>query len=131
MERGYYPGAGIDQIWVRRDRSRKILGILIVEAKGRHAKTDEAAKLGTSASKGLQMSKAWVLGSALELRGAHAGLGSAIVDAIYFGAPPTVHGLIVTGTRLSNTQTVVTAPQTEPFDPITRAAVYHGLQRTR
>jgi len=58
--RGFEPGTGFDQVWVRIGKNGEIEHILIVEAKG------PGAKLGTPA-KGAQMSPEWVVRTVQEM----------------------------------------------------------------
>lgn len=59
LKLGFMKGAGIDQIWVRRDQAGNILEYAIVEAKG-WGIGDMPATLGTTADKGFQMSARWL-----------------------------------------------------------------------
>ncbi|HKU42912.1 MAG TPA: hypothetical protein VJR89_32355 [Polyangiales bacterium] len=128
MEVGYRAGSGYDQIWVLRDGDR-ITGVLIVEAKGLNKKTKTAAKLGFAKSKGKQMSKTWVYGTALELASSDEPkdrhVAGEIARAMYAGPLPVVYGVVITGTqRAKSSQT--TLPPGVPIDAARSAAIYHA-----
>jgi hypothetical protein len=89
--RGFEPGTGFDQVWVKRDADGNITEYMIVEAKG------PGAKLSTNAQKGPQMSQQWVNNTANEMRrssnAAASDLGRDIRNAIRRGPPPRVTGI--------------------------------------
>jgi hypothetical protein len=66
MKLGFMKGAGIDQIWVKRNAQGTITEYAIVEAKGLGV-NDQPAQLGSTADKGFQMSARWTYLSALAL----------------------------------------------------------------
>jgi len=100
LEKGYSPGRGFDQIWVKRDNG-KVTHVLIVEAKGRNQETGTAAKLGTTATMDKQMGDKWV-GKNAELLAKNGktaedqALGRDIQDGIESG-DPEVSGVVITG----------------------------------
>jgi RHS repeat-associated protein len=98
MALGYQPGRGFDQVWVKTDNEGKE-HILIVEAKGRHATTDEPAELGTTKHMGEQMSPKWTQENAKRLQNdpETADLGTSILNGMEKGPPPHVTGIVVTG----------------------------------
>jgi RHS repeat-associated protein len=102
MASGFAPGEGIDQIWVRTDADGEITHVLIVEAKGRNEHTGVAAHLGTTKTRGDQMSPEWVYKNALHAESddnsspAARRAAGAIVDGMENGPPPEVEGRVVT-----------------------------------
>ena len=92
MVRGFEPGTGYDQVWVRRGPDGNVSEYVIGEGKG------PGAELGQTATKGSQMSPEWVEGTAEEMtRSSNPDkqqLGQDILDALRSGDPP-VTGRVV------------------------------------
>jgi|GEM_PF-5338389 len=147
MARGFESGQGYDQVWVRRENGQ-IVEILIVEAKGRRLSDGTPADLGDTESMGPQMSRTWVLGTAIlrmHKTPADAELGNLIAEAMQFGPPPAVYGVVVTGAHVWSGESasgnrahpgqsypsVLKPPPNLPVDPTRKAGVYHNTTRQR
>lgn len=96
MERGFQPGTGFDQVYVKRGPDGKVTEYVIVEAKG------PGAELSTNAAKGKQMSKDWVGNTADEMARSKnvetQQLGRDIRRALDTGDPP-VTGKVIQATQ--------------------------------
>ena len=95
LHQGFEPGIGFDQVWVRYDGEGRISEILIVEAKGPGATTQETR------TKGHQMSEEWVARTVIDqiMHGDDAhGTANLIYDAIVNGHPP-IKGVVVEAQR--------------------------------
>ncbi|ATB43557.1 hypothetical protein CYFUS_009037 [Cystobacter fuscus] len=89
LRHGFKQGVGFDQVYVKRGLDGKIKEYVIVEAKG------PGAKLGTTKTKGDQMSTQWVKGTAEEMAAKNMGLGRELVEALGSKPPPKVTGMVV------------------------------------
>jgi hypothetical protein len=132
MASGFAPGEGIDQIWVRTDADGEISHVLVVEAKGRNEHTGAPAHLGTTKTRGDQMTPEWVYKNAQsaadddtatpEARRA----ARAIVDGMENGPPPEVHGRVITSGWDGGGSPRTRQPQ-QSYPSTHKGGIYTGL----
>lgn len=90
LHSGFEQGTGFDQVWVRYGPDGKVSEIMIVEAKGPGATTQQTR------TKGAQMSAEWIARTAAQMimRGDSSGVGTMIIDALHNGHPP-ISGVVI------------------------------------
>ncbi|QRK09608.1 RHS repeat protein [Archangium violaceum] len=89
LRHGFKQGVGFDQVYVKRGLDGKIKEYVIVEAKG------PGAKLGTTKTKGAQMSEQWVRSTAEDMASKNMRLGRELVEALDRKPPPKVTGMVL------------------------------------